>query len=144
MIARIWHGMTEEEVGDAYARYIRETGIPMYRSQAGNRGVYLLKRIVDGKADFLLLSLWDSYESIAQFAGPDVEKARYFNGDKDYLIEMESMVSHYRVLEGADMSTLAAELLDLIIDVASGQPSLSEELDSGEEVFSPWLLGELV
>jgi altronate hydrolase len=49
-----------------------------------------------------------------------------------------------RVLEGADMSALAAELLDLIIDVASGQPSLSEELDSGEEVFSPWLLGELV
>jgi altronate hydrolase len=49
-----------------------------------------------------------------------------------------------RVLEGEDMEQLAAELLDLVVAVASGQLSLSEELDSGEEVFSPWLLGELV
>ncbi len=49
-----------------------------------------------------------------------------------------------RVLEGEDMEQLAAELFDLVIAVGSGKPSLSEELDSGEEVFSPWLLGELV
>jgi altronate dehydratase len=49
-----------------------------------------------------------------------------------------------RVLEGESMQPLSAELLELVIDVASGQPSKSEELDSGEEVFSPWLLGELV
>jgi altronate hydrolase len=49
-----------------------------------------------------------------------------------------------RVLEGESMQLLSAELLDLVIDVASGQPSKSEELDSGEEVFTPWLLGELV
>jgi altronate hydrolase len=49
-----------------------------------------------------------------------------------------------RVVEGESMQLLSAELLDLVIDVASGQPSKSEELDSGEEVFSPWLLGELV
>jgi altronate hydrolase len=49
-----------------------------------------------------------------------------------------------RMLEGEDINGLAAELLDLVINVASGQPSKSEELGSGEEVFSPWLLGELV
>lgn len=102
MIVRIWHGTTDEAVGDAYTRYISETGIPMYRSHTGNRGVYLLKRILDGKADFLLLSLWDSYESIAQFAGPNIQKARYFDGDKDYLIEMEPTVRHYHVLEGPE------------------------------------------
>ena len=49
-----------------------------------------------------------------------------------------------RALEGESMQLLSTELLDLVIDVASGQPSKSEELDAGEEVFSPWLLGELV
>jgi altronate hydrolase len=49
-----------------------------------------------------------------------------------------------RVLEEGEMADLAAELLDLVIDVASGQLSKSEELGFGDEELAPWLLGELV
>jgi altronate hydrolase len=49
-----------------------------------------------------------------------------------------------RMLEGEEREPLAAELLDLIIDVASGQPSKSEALGFGDEGFAPWLLGEVV
>jgi len=47
-----------------------------------------------------------------------------------------------RVLEGADMAGVAAELLDLTIAVASGQPSKSEAQGVGEAEFVPWHLGE--
>jgi altronate hydrolase len=49
-----------------------------------------------------------------------------------------------RLLEGEEMDDLAAELLDLVIDVASGQLSKSEELGFGDDEFVPWLLGEMV
>ncbi len=43
-----------------------------------------------------------------------------------------------KVLEGADMAQVAAELLDLVVAVASGQPSKSESLGVGEAEFIPW------
>ena len=49
-----------------------------------------------------------------------------------------------RVLADGDIQALTSELLDVVVAVASGRPSKSEEWGSGEEVFSPWQLGELV
>jgi altronate hydrolase len=46
-----------------------------------------------------------------------------------------------KVLEGATMEEVASELLDLIVAVASGQPSKSEALGIGEAEFCPWSLG---
>jgi altronate hydrolase len=43
-----------------------------------------------------------------------------------------------QVLEGVNMAQVAAELLDLIVAVASGQPSKSESLGVGEAEFIPW------
>lgn len=46
-----------------------------------------------------------------------------------------------KVLDGADMQATADELLDLVIAVASGQPSKSEAQGVGAEEFIPWNLG---
>ncbi len=46
-----------------------------------------------------------------------------------------------KVLEGATMESVAAEMLDLVVAVASGQPSKSEEQGVGEAEFNPWNLG---
>jgi altronate hydrolase len=46
-----------------------------------------------------------------------------------------------RVLEGVPMQQAAAELFDLVIDVASGQPTKSEAQGVGEAEFNPWNLG---
>ncbi len=45
-----------------------------------------------------------------------------------------------RVLQEADMAQVATELLDLVVAVASGQPSKSEAQGVGETDFSPWNL----
>jgi len=46
-----------------------------------------------------------------------------------------------KILHGADVEEVAAELLDLVVAVASGQPSKSEAQGVGEAEFSPWHLG---
>jgi len=101
MIVRIWHGVTLESKSSEYFEYIMETGVKFYRSQQGNLGVSVLRQVKDGKADFLLLSLWDSADSIKRFAGPDIDKAVYqFPKDKEFLLEFEPSVRHYEVLAG--------------------------------------------
>lgn len=98
MIARTWHGVTPASKADAYLEYLNRTGVPDYRATEGNRGVYLLRRIERDRAHFLLISLWDSFDAIAVFAGADVEAARYYPEDEQFLLELEPTVTHYEVL----------------------------------------------
>jgi heme-degrading monooxygenase HmoA len=99
MIARIWHGVTLAEKGESFYEYIRKTGAKAYGEAEGNKGIYILRRYSDNKAEFLLISLWDSIESIKQFAGEDYHKAYYpFPEDREYLIELEEEVRHFEVL----------------------------------------------
>jgi heme-degrading monooxygenase HmoA len=98
MIARIWRGFTREVDKDTYFEYLKKTGLPDYASIPGNRGVWVLRRVREGKAEFTLISLWESYEAIKRFAGADYEKAVYYPEDKRFLLEMEPHVAHYEVL----------------------------------------------
>lgn len=99
MIARIWKGVVRETDKDTYYDYLRETGLSEYASTPGNRGVYALRRVKEGKCEFLLLTLWDSWEAIRAFAGADYEKAVYYPEDKRFLLEMMPGVEHYEVLD---------------------------------------------
>ncbi len=97
MIARIWRGVTPESQADRYLEYMLATGVKDYRSIEGNRGVLVLRRITDGRAEFLLISLWESLDAVRQYAGADVETAVYYGADKDYLLDLEPRVVHYEV-----------------------------------------------
>src|SRR5882672_8713947 len=68
MIARIWHGVTPGSKGNAYAEYLRKSGIKAYQSTDGCRGIYVLRRDLEDKSDFVLISLWDSYTAIERLA----------------------------------------------------------------------------
>jgi heme-degrading monooxygenase HmoA len=97
MIARLWHGAVPSQRSDAYLRYLEKTGIPDSRATPGNRGVYVLRRVEGETAHFLFVSLWESFDAIAAFAGADIEKARYYPEDREYLLELEPTVTHYEV-----------------------------------------------
>jgi len=94
MIARIWHGVTRAAQADEYLDYLRATGLADYRATPGNRDVRVLRRIEGERAHFVLLTLWDSVEAIARFAGPDIEVARYYPEDERFLLEREPRVDH--------------------------------------------------
>lgn len=99
LIARLWHGVTPAARADAYAAYLQHTGVADCRSTPGNRGVQVLRRVAFGEAHFLFISFWDSLDAIRAFAGDDVERARYYPEDREYLLELEPTVTHYEVLE---------------------------------------------
>jgi heme-degrading monooxygenase HmoA len=98
MIARTWHGMVPADRGDQYQTYLERTGIPDLRATPGNRGVWVLRRTDGGRTHFLLVSLWESIESIRAFAGDEVERARYYPEDAEFLLELEPQVTHYDVV----------------------------------------------
>lgn len=98
MIARIWQGETVAEKADEYFEYLQATGLKEYQDTPGNQGVFVLRRIHNGQAEFLLLSLWQSWDTIRAFAGNDLDKAVYYPEDKAYLLALEPEVRHYEVL----------------------------------------------
>ena len=98
MIARIWHGVTAAAKANTYLDYLNETGAPDLRATEGNRGVYVLRRLEGDQAHFVLISLWESTDAIIKFAGADIEIARYYPKDQEFLLELEPMVTHYEVM----------------------------------------------
>jgi heme-degrading monooxygenase HmoA len=98
MIARSWRGATKAQDGDAYLEYLQRTGFSEYRKTPGNRGVLGLRRIVKDRAEFLLISLWDSKEAIERFAGADIDQAVFYPEDERFLVERDNHVSHYEVV----------------------------------------------
>ena len=100
MIARIWRGAVRESDKDIYFEYLQKTGLKEYAETPGNRGVFSLRRLRDGKAEFTLLTLWDSLDAIKAFAGAEYEKAVYYPEDDRFLVERGPDVLHYEVLSG--------------------------------------------
>jgi heme-degrading monooxygenase HmoA len=98
MIARTWHGVTDASKADEYLDYLNNTGVAAYRKTQGNLGVYVLRRIEGNKAHFLLLTLWESEDAIKRLAGSNIEKAKYYPADEQFLLELEPTVTHYEVM----------------------------------------------
>lgn len=99
MIARTWHGRVPAEQAEAYHRYLLATGLPDYAATPGNRGVQVLRRTEGAVTHYLLITWWDSLDAVRAFAGPEVETARYYPADDEFLLEREPRVTHYEVLE---------------------------------------------
>lgn len=99
MIARTWRGAVRAEDAEAYAEYIRRTGIAEYASTPGNLGAYLMYRIEGERAEVMTLSLWESLDTIEGFAGADIERAVFYPEDDRYLIERDLIARHYVVAE---------------------------------------------
>ena len=98
MIVRTWRGATREEDADAYLRYLEETGLREYRATPGNLGVLGLRRVAGARAEFLLITLWESEEAIHRFAGDDIGRAVFYSEDERFLVEKEDRVSHFDVV----------------------------------------------
>ncbi len=97
MIARIWHGRTKAKDFEEYSEFLKKRAIPDYKSTEGFIKLTFLRRIKDGKGDFVLITFWKNLEVIKNFAGEDYEKAKYYPEDKEYLLEFEENVTHYKV-----------------------------------------------
>ena len=97
MIARIWKGAVRKHDGDAYADYMRKTGMAAYASTPGNRGIWMLRRDINEHTEFLMFTLWESLDSVKAFAGQNYETAVFYPEDDRYLVERDPLSAHYLV-----------------------------------------------
>ncbi len=81
MIARIWRGEVPLDRSDEYLERMLTVAIPDYQSTPGNRGAFALRRIHEDRAEFLMLTFWESGDAIAAFAGDDISVAKYYDFD---------------------------------------------------------------
>ena len=98
MIVRMWHGRVPTSKAQAYRAFVNARAIPDYQSVDGNLSVHILERQEGDITHFITLTFWRDLESIKGFAGEDVEVAKYYPEDKDFLLEFEPTVLHYEVV----------------------------------------------
>ena len=99
MIARTWWGATRADDAADYLEYLRETGLSEYARIPGHRRTLTLRRIAQGRAEFLIVTLWDSMEAVRRFAGDDPERAVFYPEDDRYLVARDDHVTHYEVVD---------------------------------------------
>jgi hypothetical protein len=99
MIARRWHGRVPADRAEEYLRLMTAAAFPDYRSTQGNRGAWCLHRREGDIVHVEMFTLWEDLEAIRRFAGVELTKAKYYDFDPDYLLEMESEVLHFEVME---------------------------------------------
>ena len=98
MIVRMWHGRVPTSKAEAYREFTNGRAIPDYQSVEGNISVHILERQEGDVTHFITLTFWESLEAIKGFAGEDLEAAKYYPEDQDFLLEFEPGVVHYEVV----------------------------------------------
>jgi hypothetical protein len=99
MIARIWSGAVPLEKAEQYLTLMRTVAIPDYQRIPGNKRALVLQRNEGGVAHFMTFTLWDSIDSIRAFAGDDISRAKYYDFDASFLLELAPGVQHFEVYD---------------------------------------------
>lgn len=98
MIARRWHGRIPASKADGYLELMRTVGLPDYRSTAGNEGAWCLHRREGDIVHVEMFTFWEDEAAIRRFAGDDMTRAKYYDFDPDFLLEMEPLVTHFEMV----------------------------------------------
>ena len=99
MIARRWHGRVPAEKAEDYLKLMKEVGLADYRSTEGNVAAWCLHRRESEIVHVEMFTLWADEAAIRRFAGDDMLKAKYYDFDPDYLLELEPEVTQFEVIE---------------------------------------------
>ena len=99
MIARRWHGQIPATKAQEYLALMKDVGLADYRSTRGNRGAWCLHRREGDIVHVEMFTLWDDLRSIRRFAGEELNKAKYYDFDPAFLLELEPEVTHFEVIE---------------------------------------------
>lgn len=97
MIARIWHGKTKVADYEKYTEFMKFKAIPDYETTDGFKKLIFLRNIQDDAGHFTLITFWENMDVIKNFAGEDFEKSKYYQEDRQFLLEFEEKVTHYEV-----------------------------------------------
>ncbi|HWJ85387.1 MAG TPA: antibiotic biosynthesis monooxygenase [Cellulomonas sp.] len=114
MIMRTWRGAVRPTDADAYLEHQARTGIDDYRATPGNLGALVLRRDAGNLCEVVTVSFWESMDAVRAFAGEEPDRAKFYPGDDNFLVEKDLHVDHREVVT----SDLDAVLLAFTSDQA--------------------------
>jgi heme-degrading monooxygenase HmoA len=97
VIARSWSAEATPERAEEYIRHFREKVLPVVASIEGHRGAYVLKRPLGDGVEIVIITLWESMDSVRKFAGDDPDVAVVTRQARAILTRFDEQVAHYDV-----------------------------------------------
>ena len=97
MIARHWRGIARATDAEAYVEHLRVETFPALAQLPGFLSASILRREVPLGVEFLIVTNWESLESISAFAGRDVETAVVPAVVQGMMVEFDTRARHYQV-----------------------------------------------
>lgn len=97
MISRTWHGIVPLEHKQRFKDYLNKTGVSDTMAMQGNRGAYV--KIVEQNewAHFFLCTIWETMDSVVEYAGSNPEIAVTYLKDEQYGLISDPIVIHQEV-----------------------------------------------
>ena len=99
MILRHWKGIAKVEEAENYIHHLKTETFPQLSTIQGFIEVKILKRIVEQGVEFLIISTWESIESIKQFAGEVPDKAVVPSNVQAMMVDFDHFVTHYQIAD---------------------------------------------
>ena len=97
MIARLWHGTTTRENADAYESMLKPELLPGLSNVPGFITSYLLRRDIEDDVEFITMIIFDSIESLKNFAGANYEQSIVPEDRKPLLKHHDEVALHYEI-----------------------------------------------
>ena len=99
MISRIWHGWTTPGNADKYEALLKDEIFVGIQDQKikGFKGIQLLRREIEQEIEFVTIMLFDSLDSILEFAGEDYEVAVVPEKARAVLSRFDERSQHYEI-----------------------------------------------
>lgn len=96
-IIRVWYGTAYSKYADKYGLHVKNDIFPLFSAMSGNLGAKVLRRNVEEGVEFMVMTIWDSMESIKEFAKDGIEKAVVAKVVQPFFIRYDDHVSHFTV-----------------------------------------------
>jgi heme-degrading monooxygenase HmoA len=98
MIARVWRARATAEGADAYREHFTNAVLPALRRLDGHRGAYLFRKETGETVELEVMTLWESFEAIKDFAGDDMSTAVVEPEAQAVLLAYDKTVNHRTVV----------------------------------------------
>ena len=99
MISRIWHGWTTFGNADKYEALLKEEIFVSIQNRKieGFNSIQLLRREVEEEVEFITIMVFDSLDSVREFAGEDYEVAVVPEKARAVLSRFDERSQHYEI-----------------------------------------------
>jgi len=97
MISRHWRGTARNEEAENYIAHLKSETFPQLALIPGFIAASILQRTTDDGIEFLIVTTWESLESIQKFAGQSAQLAVVPPAVQAMMVDYDKEVVHYEL-----------------------------------------------